>query len=877
MAAPGSPSTRACPAREGGTARSSGPTTTATSSSFPLFGDSAAVDAGSCLQTVDGRFLPRVGPACDLGAFELTLQARNLRDDGDGIMGPPSPILRYGGARVPIDQIPGSVLSRPVGQRQPRPSGLHPERRLRGIDLEQTGLAAVPLRSIPLRSIALDAEILDSISLDQLPLTYTGANGEGWNAYLLDHGLTELASQPHNTVTLGQVLAETNGDGIELAQIDFSATPLGSLPVGAIAMGTAPLSELELPAGTDWCTLIAAYSDKSCGPAGSDIDLSTASLVSISLQGVPLRSIPLRSIPLRSIDFEALPLRSIPLRSIPLRSIDIQASPLRSIPLRSILIEASPLRSIPLRSIDIQASPLRSIPLRSINIQASPLRSIPLRSINIQASPLRSIPLRSIANVANVVNCSVFLDCASQTLTLGDVPLAALIGDLGALVSAIPTHIDLGSLGELGGPDHPDAYGAADAPALATLGELVDFVGDTTLGDIGGPEHPDAYGTTTIDDFLALLIELFPDVTLGDLLSGILPPSELPWQDIDLAGGVDALKEAAGGSDRNDAYVLYEFTIDQTLTEGSAMEVDLSVPDGYTLLPSSFEMKAMPTGPIDNVAPFDHPPVIIGPDPGRPGRTLANVRIGPPLGSSRLQFRAIPPLELGTAGPFEVELTPDDGFWRLGTHQTQGIDVTITDLLEDNDTVEVATHFAPTDDNGEPMNEVDDVLFLTHLASATDVDWFRIPVAQGEQLSVYLSNLPADYDLLLYGPAKAPLRGTPSRVLPPSPDGGWSLLGEENAANALVAADIATTPPSDDWELYGVSSRRGTTSERIDTGALPAGDYAVKVVGYNGATERVPVHPARAADPGGWCRHMCGHPGGRADDVDVAVGDHDGH
>ena len=48
-------------------------------------------------------------------------------------------------------------------------------------------------------------------------------------------------------------------------------------------------------------------------------------------------------------------------------------------------------------------------------------------------------------------------------------------------------------------------------PSLATLGELVAFFGDTTLGDIGGPGYENAYGDTTIDDFLALLIELFPD------------------------------------------------------------------------------------------------------------------------------------------------------------------------------------------------------------------------------------------------------------------------------------------------------------------------------------------------------------------------------
>ena len=205
----------------------------------PILGDSPAIDAGTSCEPTDVRGLPRVGPACDLGAFELTLQARNFRDDGDGSFGPSTPVLRYGAARVPIDQIPGSALTDPAGNGSlDRPAAV-PQAQIRGLDLEQTGLAAIPLRQVALAAVPLDAEVLDAISLDQLPLDYTSAaNGDGWVGYLLDHGLTDLAGQPLNTVTLGQVLAETDGDGLELAQIDFSATPLGSLPVGAIAMGT---------------------------------------------------------------------------------------------------------------------------------------------------------------------------------------------------------------------------------------------------------------------------------------------------------------------------------------------------------------------------------------------------------------------------------------------------------------------------------------------------------------------------------------------------------------------------------------------------------------------------------------------------------------
>ena len=164
-----------------------------------------------------------------------------------------------------------------------------------------------------------------------------------------------------------------------------------------------------------------------------------------------------------------------------------------------------------------------------------------------------------------------------------------------------------------------------------------------------------------------------------------------------------------------------------------------------------------------------------------------------------------------------------------------------------------------------PLNDVDDVLFLTHLASATDVDWFRIPVAQGEQLSVYLANLPADYDVLLYGPAKAPLRGTPSRVLPPSPDGGLSLIGAENATNALVGADIVTTPPNDDWELYAVSSRRGTDQRAHRHRRSARRGLRRQGRRLQRSDQRVAVQPARPDEAGRRRRRLRGHPGGRAD------------
>ena len=454
-------------------------------------GSSPALDAGICpAADVDARFLPRPTPACDLGAFELTLAAGQFRDDGDGTFGTDTTTLDFGSVHVPLDRLPGSVLSDPSGNGSLDQPGTVSQAQIRGIDLEQTGLAAVPLRQIALDAIALDAELLASITLDQIPLDYSSTNGQGWKAYLLDF-VSSLADQPLNTVTFDKVLAATANNpaaDIDVGQIDLSATPLGSLPVGAMALGGTSLADIAASGDVqpvDWCALIAPYTTRTCGP-GAQIDPSTATLVSISLQGVPLRQIPLRQIPLRQIDLSAAPLRQIPLRQIdieasplrqiPLRQIDMVASPLRQIPLRQIDIQGSPLRQIPLRQIplrqiDLNPSPLRQIPLRQINLETSPLRQIPLRQIDMQVSPLRQIPLRQIAGISAIVDCTQFTQCASQTLTLADVPAQFLIGNLGALAASVPANVSLGTLGEIVDTIPPD--GRRSAPSARSVGPII--------------------------------------------------------------------------------------------------------------------------------------------------------------------------------------------------------------------------------------------------------------------------------------------------------------------------------------------------------------------------------------------------------------------
>ena len=190
------------------------------------------------------------------------------------------------------------------------------------------------------------------------------------------------------------------------------------------------------------------------------------------------------------------------------------------------------------------------------------------------------------------------------------------------------------------------------------LSDLAGMFGETTLGDIGGPGFADAYGDMTIGDLLALLIQLFPDVTLGDLLAGMLPVRAAVGRH--RPRGATALKQAVAAPGEMSRALRRH---DQQHAAVGSGRIDLSVPTATPCYPppSSSSRHRSRLHRADR-----HPEPTIAPD-DRPGRTLAAMTITPPVGSSRIVFRAIPPLELGAHGPFEIDLTRRSDFWELGT------------------------------------------------------------------------------------------------------------------------------------------------------------------------------------------------------------------
>ena len=725
--------------------------------------------------------------------------------------------------------------------------------------LAGTSLANEPLQTVSLAQVLADPTA--SARFESVPLSG------------LDVSSTPLASLP-------------------LASIALAGTPLRSVPLpGAGASATSRLQA--------WCDQLARLSFNCQSDFGIDPNSpSTADnvdLLTLSLAGVPLSSIPLRSVPLTSIDLTSSPLRSIPLRSVNIDSTPLRSVPLRSVPLRSVPLGSIPLRSVgnlpavvdctlvdcsststatlgdaeaadaisaaatlqslenldpsvlasvPLRSIDLTSSPLRSIPLRSVDLTSSPLRSIPLRSIDLtsagaQSIPLRSVPLRSISNPSSVVDCTL-VDCSStSTATLGDaadagairalatiadlenldpVPLRSIplrsvatassplrsiplrsVGDLDSVVDCSLVDCSATSTQTLG-----DAANANAILSTATLDQLGDFLG-TTVGDISGgfgstsPTLADlgAFLGTSVGDLFANLnpdTPGFPSITLSDLLAGIAPPTSYPWQSVDLTNLPLGQSESAGGTET--------FTATMTVlgTTPTPMSVSLALPPGFTYVAGSATLDGSPTAdPNPTSSPLTFTP------------TLG-------VGTHDLSVQARSGLDLG---PAVASVTATSG----SVSSNASTSVNVLDGDQPDGTPADAT----------PIDTAS--LNLGHISAPGAVGYWQIPVSQGDELALSLSNLPADYDLALYSPSGSSLQGSPVQELPGVTDAPPSLTAVSQPAPG--ATELNQDAPSG-FQTYAVSDNRGTQDETIQTQPLDAGTYLVEVTGYNGASSPAP-------------------------------------
>jgi hypothetical protein len=124
-----------------------------------------------------------------------------------------------------------------------------------------------------------------------------------------------------------------------------------------------------------------------------------------------------------------------------------------------------------------------------------------------------------------------------------------------------------------------------------------------------------------------------------------------------------------------------------------------------------------------------------------------------------------------------------------------------------------------------------------------DIDRYRIPVASpGQRISIRLTNLDADADLVLHqpvDPSAAPLHRI-STDSQPIGDEGYDSAAErrELAPETLQDVPVQVAP------LHRISATRGDADETIEAVATNAdvagGGYVIQVSGHNGAASDTP-------------------------------------
>jgi hypothetical protein len=349
--------------------------------------------------------------------------------------------------------------------------------------------------------------------------------------------------------------------------------------------------------------------------------------------------------------------------------------------------------------------------------------------------------------------------------------------------------------------------------------------------------------TQTLGDVFNLdpdtLSKLKPDGTLGDLGMGILGPRTLSditiafldpnainWEDVPLSGM--GLERLPAGNPTN--LLQYSLTYEVPCADSAGMQATVKLPSGFVYRPGSSTVSGSSTQIGDPTSD------------GQGGLVWHLSSCSGPGGTQiQINFKVMPGFSLGT-------FTSDAS---VKTNTTSA-------LLEEAAAVTVNDGFAG---NGTPANAAavsGNAMFVGHLANPGQQAFFSFQASPGDQVSVSLSHLSRDYDLVLYAPTGAQeadrLRSTPPFLVPLGKASLPDPLAGSGNAETLVPEALQDVPLVSNRVVAGISDFRGTEQEYITTTGVSgnAGStYLVQVSANNSANGREPfVLTIRTSTPG---------------------------
>jgi len=595
-----------------------------------------------------------------------------------------------------------------------------------------------------------------------------------------------------------------------------------------------------------------------------------------TIQSAPFRSSPFRSSPFRSSPFRSSPFRSSPFRSSPFRSSALPPILLSQIPLEGMTWEDV------LRGTALEGAPPNTVTLQQVfALEPEPpaLAELTLDQVDLTQTPLRD------ASVASIL--------------LGQVPLDKLPEPPDGWCEFLaPQPYDCGSGVQLGrdtllslelNRDNLDAYLARPLPLRSdgvdlTASTLFTFalvdielkatpIGALPSSALGGllacapncrptvaeaqAADPDGFSDATLGELVREGVPQLAGLTLGDMLPGLLPPADLPFEQAPTSAVLDAAPISAGDA----ATFSHSIRLDCSLADD--LRVEVTLPPGMRRIPGAATIAGVD---FEGSAPFalrDHPDSTdslavftatenrgtlteLCEDVERDGSALPG-----DLRGLFVDVRAEPPARLGPTGPSSVRATT-----RYAQMNSTGFSLPVND----------------SDDPGPDAATAADVdrsaIVSGYIASQTDIDAYKIDAPPvGSKVSVQLTNLPADYDLTITGPPTgvqdAPFRSSPFRSSPfrssamgvPDDAAEPSADADRLPPDGLQDAPFRSSPfRSSPFRSSSINRSLGTESASFTVTEEDAGqDLVAHVTGFNGANSpdpyllRVEVTPPKPA------------------------------
>ncbi len=698
-----------------------------------------------------------------------------------------------------------------------------------------------PVNDIPVNDVGLDglAPQLGDVLLSTVPLLRTG----GWEAALAG---TPLADRPLQNVSLRDVFELVPGpfvtDPLTLGDLDLTNSPLGRIPAYVWGLGDVPLSSLGLT-GTTWCEVF----------AGPPVGCTAAPTVGFADAALPRdrrcpgqrRSRQRHSGQRRARQRHSGQRRAGQRHPLPGDAHQRRAHQRRPRqrragerhpgqrhpgqrrrgtvePRQRRAGERHPRERHPRerragqRGADQRRPDQRRSDQRCAG-QRHPGQRRPAQRLARERHPgqrhrsPRAPSSRARRRARRAAPSAITVGELKPGVTLGDLRLAMQGGDL-------PPNL---TLGDIGGWGDTRIWGliaslaGVDWSALSSLGQqpsLAQIVG-LVKNRTGGPEPTVAHllalielaaPSTTVD--LVYLAKLFftNDASLAELFSLVLQSGDLGWERLDLNGlGVSQYAESSGADT-----VIY--TVGFTAGAPGTALPQVTLPAGFTYVAGSSRV----SGPGYDVPVALSDPAIAGsevawsiPDTTTGTwqltfRVRAGIRLGPATTTARVGFGAVPPVEAATP-----------------------IAVTVTETFPGS------SYATPT-----PIGS--DAFHLSYLTSSTDGDVYSLPAPPaGSRVTVHLSHLPVDYDLVVYGPAGQVL-------VPPSPGSvpldGRPLSDEGTApthrTDELPPETLSDVPVAAGQTVVAISSNRTNQDEAAAFVSAGTGTYRIQVSGFNGAS-----------------------------------------